>query len=329
IGCQETLIALPQAIVATGDIFRREGILPHIEGPLAFGPLHLLAFTRCRNPLYLTGRPIDRLEDVITPDEAPGSLGHRIDTLHALPAAIAGTDPRRLGFMHQLDHRPGARLNARGTWTAALLVLGKSSLDVLPPGPLQHGRQGPGILNALAGALGQEWNHRVSGITHQRHTAVRPAVDGDAVVHPGNKTGLDLIHHVPRCRLQITERAAQIVDVAALSPRSAMDLRSGHRREDAVEVLRAHPLGDQRAAGPEPVVAALFEIDRLQLLGRDQRSPHEDIGEVSRLFAAQLLADHRVNPVRTDQSITTDRLSRLQMHSHPGLVLLEVSALST
>ena len=246
--------------------------------------------------------------------------------LHAFPAAVARLDALRLGLVHQLDHGAGAGLNPGGARAAALFVLLERGFQIVFAVVLQHGRQHPGVLDALAGALGQERHHRVGGVAHQRYPAVGPAVDRVAVEHAGEEGGVDLIHHRLGARLQVGERRAQLVDVAALGPGLAVYLAGGHRGENAVQVLGADPVGDQGAAGTEPVVAALIQIDAFQLLGGNQRPPHQDVGEVHVVLAEQLLADHRVDAVGGDQHMAVQVVAVFHMHGDAVVVLGEAGA---
>ena len=118
VGGQEAVVAFAHAVVAARHVLGGERGLPHIEGALAFRALHLLVFAGGGQALHLTGRTLHLFQHVVIPDERPGGLGHRVDVLHAFPAAVARLDALRLGLVHQLDHGAGAGLNPGGARAA-------------------------------------------------------------------------------------------------------------------------------------------------------------------------------------------------------------------
>ena len=116
-------------------------------------------------------------------------------------------------------------------------------------------------------------------------------------------------------RLGVVERAQHLRDVAAVGPGFALHLVRRHRGENAVEIFRAHPVGDQGAAGAEPVIAALFEAKALEPLRRDQRSPHQDVGKMLLFIAAQVLAHGRMDTVAKDKRVAAHGLAGMQTES--------------
>ena len=311
--------------MAACNVLRRECRLPHIKSALALWPQHLLALAHRHQADDLTGGSLDRVDNVVTPGETPTGLCERIDPGHAAPAAIPGADPGRVRLMHQLDRGPRARLHTCGSRTAALLVFLQRRGNIVLR-PCHHAGQRPGILDALAGALGEERHHRVGGVSDQGDPARGPAIDRIAIIHSGDEGGFDLIHHPARARFNVAERAPQIVDIAALGPGLAANFRRRNRGEDAVKLLRSNPIGDQGAAGPEPVIAALFKPCAPETLGRNQRAPHQNVGEDLFLRAPQMLAHERVDSVSANQGIAAKNLARLQPDFDAGCVLRDAGA---
>src|SRR5712675_991796 len=84
------------------------------------------------------------------------------------------------------------------------------------------------------------------GIPHQGHATISPAIDRIAVIHTCNKGGVDLLHHLARTRLDVAKRALQLINVAALGPRLALDFSRRNRCENAVEVVWSKPVVDER-----------------------------------------------------------------------------------
>ncbi|MCY1557691.1 hypothetical protein D9M68_945610 [compost metagenome] len=84
-----------------------------------------------------------------------------------------------------------------------------------------------------------------------------------------------------------------------------MYLRHRHRGQHAVQLPRAHPVGDQRAPRPYPVIAVFRQVEVAQPLGGNQGSPHQDVGELDVLFAYQLATHQRMDAVGADQGVAT------------------------
>jgi len=322
---QEPVIGLAQPVMTARDILRPERVFPQLEGALALRALQPFAFAQAGDVEHFPGRSLDGLDDVVIPGQSPAGFGERIDPRHALPAAVAIAHARCVAFVHQLDGGARAGLDPRGAGQTAMLVFEQRAGDVVLP-PRQHAGEGPGVLDALAGARGQERHHRMRGVAEQRDPAGGPAVDRVAVIHAGDEGALALFEHGAGARLGVVERTQHLGDVAAFGPGFALHLMGRHRGQHAVELPGPHPVSNERAAGAEPVIAALGQSEALEPLCRDQRPPHQDVGEVLFLDASQMLAHHRMDAVAADQHVAAYCFAGLQADLDAVLVLGHLGA---
>ena len=174
-------------------------------------------------------------------------------------------------------------------------------LRVREHGPRGDGLQGGGVLEGLAGALGEVLQHRVRGVAGQGDVAVHPVLDRDTVEHGPALHVAEVVERRPDLRHAVPVGLAQL-GVALVDELTGGEGRRAVDGHGVEQLPLAQRVLHEVALGAHPHDHGLHVPGVGDLRDRQRAAVGHVLG-ADGLVVGELRADHGPDPVRGDDRV--------------------------